>query len=127
MSDSAGDSTGPVPLEKLDGDKPGTLAPGALGIGLTCVYRSPADKRVEAEKIVNSFQEGKINDLEMFAKLRDLLGKDFVEDVLNRLGSMAYYGLNLDKVIVERPSLKDQYERIENTMKFIVDKAKLKR
>ena len=48
-----------------------------------------------------------------------------VEDVLNRPGSLAYYGLALDKEnIVERPSLKEQNERIKNTINTIAFKVK---
>ena len=48
-----------------------------------------------------------------------------VEDVLNRLGSLAYYGLTLDKEnIVERPSLKEQNERIKSTIDAIAFKVK---
>jgi len=50
-----------------------------------------------------------------------LLGQAFIEDVLNRIGSLAYWGLNLNKEkIVERPSLKEQNDRIGDTITTIL-------
>ena len=62
-------------MGEIDGGKPGSLAAGALGIGMSIALRSPADKRTEADRIVGLFQEGKINDLEMFKLLSNLLGR----------------------------------------------------
>ena len=121
MTDEAGE--GLFPLDQVDGKYPGCLAGAVYGVGIALTEMHP-EKKAQLQAVLDRFSTGQIKDLEAIALWRDLVGIDSMLDAMKRVNSLMFYGMNLDRTIVDRPPLDTLDKNMRDAMDHIVGKVK---
>jgi len=116
------EASGLVPAEQVDGDYPGSLASAVYGLCITVAERVP-DHSDACRDIADRFSEGKITDFEAISLLKQEVGDEAVLDAVKRVNSVIFYGLNLQKPIVDRPSVVESNKRITAAIEAIRKRA----